>query len=101
VVEEGALPGLGGGVVYLVDVQVWVGIAVGEGVQAGSEEDVLGYSVGDGPGEQVFGVAAAGYEEGAECDGEGLVELSGGAVDFGKVFGAEDGDCYGVVEDDG
>ena len=98
--EEVALPGLGGGVVYLEDVEVWVGVAVGEGVEAGTEEDVLGDSVGDGLGEQVFGVAAAGYEEGAEGYGEGLVELGGGAVDFGQVFGAEDGDGDGVVEDE-
>ncbi len=30
--EEGALPGLGGGVVDLIDVEVRVGVAVGEGV---------------------------------------------------------------------
>ncbi len=49
--------------------------------------------------ERVFGVAAASDEEGAKGDGEGLMEFGGGAVDFGEVFTAEDGDGYRVVKD--
>ena len=99
--EEVALPLLGGGVVDLEDAEVGVGVAVGEGVEAGSEEDVLGDSVGDGCCELVLGVAAAGDDEGAEGGGEGLVELGGGLVEVGGVLGAEDGDGDGVFEDVG
>ena len=78
-----------------------MGVAVGEGVEAGSEEDVLGDSVCDGCCELVFGVAAAGDEEGAEGGGEGLVEFGGGFLEVGGVLGAEDGDGDGVFEDVG
>jgi len=88
-------------VVDLEDAEGGVGVAVGEGVEACSEEDVLGDAASYGVGELIFGVAAAGDEEGAEGEGEGLVELGGGAVDFGKVGFAEDGDGDGVVEDEG
>ena len=102
--EELALPGLGGGVVDLEDAQVRVGVAVGEGVEAGAEQDVLGDAARDGLGEQVFGVTAAGDEEGAQADGEGarLVRgiAAGSAFDLGGVR-AEDGDGDGVVEDEG
>jgi hypothetical protein len=78
--EEFALPLLGGGVVDLEDAEAGVGVAVGEGVEACAEEDVLGDTVADGLGELVFGVAAAGYKEGAEGYGEGLVELGAGLM---------------------
>ena len=50
--EEFALPLLGGGVVDLEDAEGGVGIAVGEGVEACAEEDVLGDAAGDGLGER-------------------------------------------------
>jgi hypothetical protein len=90
--------------VDLEDVEAGVGVAVGEGVEACTEEDVLGDSVGDGLGERVFGVAAAGDHEGAEGDGVGtLFEVgvaAGCAVELFGV-GAEDGDGDGVSEDEG
>jgi hypothetical protein len=79
--------------------RIWV--AVGEGVEAGSEEDVLGCALCDGCGQGVFGVAAAGYEEGPEGDREGLLELGGGFVEFVCVLLAEEGDGDGVFEDKG
>jgi hypothetical protein len=85
-------------VVDFEDSKLWVRVSVGEGVEACSEKDVLGHSVCDGVGERVFGVTAASDEEGAEGDGEGLMEFGGGAMDFGEVFTAEDGDGYGVVK---
>jgi hypothetical protein len=82
--QELALPLLGGGVVNLKDSQLWVRIAMSEGVEACAEEDVLGDAAGDGGGELVLGVAAAGYEEGAEAEREGFVEFGGGLVELGK-----------------
>ena len=87
--------------VDLEDAEVGVGVAVGEGVEAGSEEDVLGDSVCDGCCKQVLGVAAAGDDEGAKGGGEGLVEFGGGFLEVGGVLGAEDGDGDGVFEDVG
>ena len=60
---------------------------------------------GDGLGEEVFGVAAARDEEGAQGDREEarLFASSGRRVlcDFGGRCCAEDGDGDGVVEDEG
>lgn len=74
-----------------------------EGVEACAEQDVLGDSAGNGLGEKVFGVAAAGNEEGAEADGVGARFVggiaAGGAVDLGGIR-AEDRDGDGVVENE-
>ncbi len=87
--------------VDLEDVEVGEGVAIGEGVEPGSEEDVLGGAVGDCCGEGVFHVAAASDDEGAEGHGEGLFKFGGGFVEILEVFGAEDGDGDGIVEDEG
>ena len=63
--EQLALPLLGGGMIDLEDAKVRVGIAVSEGVEARTEENVL-RDAPDGSGKVVFGVAAAGDEKGAE-----------------------------------
>ena len=76
-------------------------IAMRECVEASAEKNVLRDAISDGVGERVFGVAAARDEEGAECDGEGLVQLGCGLVNLGEIFRAEDGDGDGVVEDEG
>ncbi len=78
-------------------------IAVGVGIEAGSEEDVLrdGMRLGERTGELIFGVAAARNEEGAKGQGEGFVEFRDGLVEFLGVLVAEDGDGDGVVEDAG
>ena len=44
--EEFALPLLGGGVVDFEDAEMRVGVAVGEGVEAGAEQDVLSDAAG-------------------------------------------------------
>ncbi len=106
--EELALPLLGGGVIHLEDAEVRVVVAVGKGVEARAEEDVLGDGLirfaHDCLGEEVFGVAAAGDQKGAEGDGEGAgfkgwIE-SGSAGKFFRMS-AEDGDGDGVFEDEG
>jgi hypothetical protein len=52
--------------VDLEDAKVRVGIAVSEGVETCTEENVLRGAPGDGSSKVVFGVAAAGDEKGAE-----------------------------------
>jgi hypothetical protein len=52
--------------VDLEDAKVRVGIAVSEGVEARTEENVLRNALGDGSSKVVFGIAAAGDEKGAE-----------------------------------
>ena len=71
--EQIELPRLRGGMVHLEDAQVGEGVAVGEGVQASAEQDVLRYSVFDAKGERVFCVSRARDEEGAEHLGTGTL----------------------------
>ena len=78
-----------------------MGVAVGEGVEACAEDDVLGNSVGDGGGEGVLGISAAGYEEGAEGGREGFMQAGSGLAEVFGVLAAEDGDGYGVDEHEG
>jgi len=78
------------------NMESWEWVAIGEGVQAGTEDDVLGDACGDGGGEIVFGIAAAGDHVGAEGAGSGV-----GVTDrIGEEFRAKDGNCDGVVEED-
>jgi hypothetical protein len=58
--EEFLLPLLRRGVINLKDAKVGVGIAVCEGVEACSEENVLRHALGNCSGESVFSIAAAG-----------------------------------------
>jgi hypothetical protein len=98
--EEFALPLLGRWVVDFEDVQAGVGIAVGEGVEASSEQDILRDTVGYGLREIVFGVAAARNEESAKRHGKRLVQFGSGAVNFGKIYLAENGNGDRVIEDE-
>jgi hypothetical protein len=102
--EEVALPSLGGGVIDLEDAQVDAVVAIGKGVETGSEEDVLG-GAGDGGIDEsveiVFGVAAACKEESAQGDGEGFMKFIGGFGELFRVLLAEHGDGDGVFEDEG
>lgn len=80
-----------------------VGIAEGEGVEAGAENHVLRNAVRDGVCELFFRITAAGDEEGAQGDGEwarlvGRI-AAGGAFDLGGVW-AEDTDGEGIGEDE-
>jgi hypothetical protein len=84
-------------VVNLKDAEAWVRVAVGEGVEARAEQDVLGGVEGV---EGVFGVEAAGDEEGPQADGVGAVRALRGAAEFFGVGGAEDADGERVLEDD-
>lgn len=99
--KEAGLPGLGGGVINFEDVEVGVGIAEAEGIEPRAEKDVLGHAVGDGGGEDVFGEARAGDDEGTEGVGVGAVGAGGGSLKLFSVDGAEDRYCEGIGEDEG
>jgi len=98
--EEFALPLLGGGVVDLEDVELRPGIAIGEGVEAGAEEDVLSDSAGDGAGEVVFGVTAAGDEVCPHCDGKWPIDAGGSTVNLLDVGLSEKRNGDGIGEDE-
>jgi hypothetical protein len=83
------------------DANVRVRVAIGEGVEACSEENVLSDPPGDGVGEHVFGVTASGDEEGAERRRERLLQFGCGFLKLGKVLLAENGDRNWVIEDEG
>ena len=53
--------------------QAGMGIAIGEGIESGAEDNVLTHTVCDRAGEFVFGIAAARRHERAESAGEGVV----------------------------
>jgi hypothetical protein len=72
-IEQFALPLLRGGVIDLEDVQAGIEVAVGKGVKARAQQNILRDSVSDGSLQIVFGVAAAGDEEGAKSDREGAI----------------------------
>ena len=99
--KQVALPLLRRGVVDLEDAKLRVRVAVGEGVEACSEENVLCDALSDGVRERVFGVAAAGDEEGAEGDGERTVGTGGCAAKLFTIRFAKDGNGDWVVENKG
>ena len=72
-----------------------------EGVEACAQQNVLRDAIRDGLRQLVFRVAAARDEEGADGDGEGLVEFRRGAVDLFGVGFTEDGYGDGIIEDEG
>ena len=86
--------------VDLEDVELGPGIAIGEGVESGAEEDVLADSAGDGAGEVIFGVAAAGDEVRSHGDREWPI-MRGGAVKLLGVGFSEKRNSDWVVEDQG
>jgi hypothetical protein len=102
--EEFAFPLLRGWVIDLKDVERWVGVAVGEGVEAGAKQDVLSSTAADCLSELVLSIAAACNEKRARADGEwtGLVRgiAAGCALNLGRV-GTEDGYGDGVGKDEG
>jgi hypothetical protein len=98
--EELALPLLRSGVVDLEDAKMRVRVAVSEGVEARTEKNILRNAMVDGVSEGVFGVTAAGDEEGAKADGERTVRTGGSAAKFFGVSDAEYGDRDGVVENE-
>ncbi len=85
--------------VDLEDVKPRPGIAIGEGIESGAEQDVLLDSIGDGAGEIIFGVAAAGDEMGAHGDREW--PFAWGTAEFLGVGWTEDRDGDRVREDQG
>jgi len=98
--EELSLPRLGGVVVDLEDPHADEGIAVGEGVQTRSEEDVLLDTRGHGPRERILRVAAARYHEGPHVL---VIELPVGITreqQLRPLLLGEDAHGEGVLEDE-
>ena len=96
-VKHFALALLGGGKIDLEDMEGGKGVAIGEGVESGAEDDVLRDAGGDGLGEAVFNIAAADGHEGAKV----ARDLVHGAVHIALKTGAQQGDGDGVFEDAG
>ena len=92
--EHVTLPLLRGGVVDLKDVERWERVAVGEGVEAGAEDNVLRDAASDCDGELIFREAAAGSHEAAEVLGDGVA----GALEIAGVAFGDEWQCDGVVE---
>ena len=96
-VEHETLPLLRGGEIDLENVEGGEWVAVGEGVEACAEEDVLGDAEGDGVGQLIFGEAAARSPEAAEVLGDGMA----GTVEVAGVALGNEGQRDRVVEDAG
>src|SRR5579871_2712184 len=74
--------------------------AIGGGVEACAEYDVLADAAGNCAGELIFGVAAAHDHVGANTFSDARLEDFGVFVNFGDVV-ADDWDGQGIVEDFG
>ena len=70
-------------------------IAIGEGVEAGAEDDVLRDAGGDGVGETIFDIAAARGHESPEIARHGVH----GPLEIAFEAGAEQWHGNGIVED--
>ena len=88
------------GVVDLKGTEARIGIAVGEGVEAGAEKNVLGGAGGDGCGKHVLGEAATGDDPGAKSYGVNAIGVCRSAAELLGVACAEDGDGKRVREDE-
>jgi hypothetical protein len=84
--------------VDLEDTNVWIRIAVSEGVQTGAEENVLSDSSSDGVGEVVFGVAAAGDKKRTQTDGERAIGTCGSAAKLLGVGGTENRNSDWIIK---
>lgn len=93
--EQISLPGLRSGMVDLKDAQAGKVIAVGKGVEPGSEQDILRYTLLDSRGERVFCVPRASYQESAQGLGRGTA----GSAKL-LSMGPKDWNGDGVVKDD-
>ncbi len=95
--QEFALPFLGGGEIHLEDPERRERIAISEGVEAGSQHDVLPYPVRDGVGQPVLCVAAAGGHEGAKIARHFLH----GAIEVARKAITNQTDGNGIVQNGG
>jgi len=90
--------------VDLEDAELRPGVSVGEGVEAGAKQDVLGDTACDGLSEQVFRVTAAGDDEGAQARQRTAAAYAPGSRPGVRStpsdVGAEDGDGDRIVEDE-
>ena len=85
--------------INLEDAKVRVRVAVSEGVETCTEKNILRDALRDRSGKIVFGIAAAGDEEGPKANGKGTVGTRGSAMKLFSVGVAEDWDSYRILED--
>jgi hypothetical protein len=85
-------------VIDLKHVKAGVWVAMGKGVEARTEKNVLPDSLMNCIGEFVFGVAVAGDEPGAHREGGPIVDGSGGFLQQRTIDFAQNGDGDGIVE---
>ena len=96
-IEHEALPLLRGGEVDLEDAEGGKWVAIGEGVKACAENNILRDAVGYGVGKLIFSEAAARGHEAAEVLRDGVA----GAVEVAGVALGDEGQRDGIVEDSG
>jgi hypothetical protein len=87
-------------VVDLEDAKARIRVAVSEGVEACTEKNILRDFLRNGSGKIIFGVAAAGDEEGTECHGKRPVGTGRSAMKLVGVSSAEHRNGDRVVEDE-
>ena len=76
-------------------------LPVGERFEPSSEQDILGHASLYGCVDLVFGVAAAGHQEGAEGDRRGFMKPGGGLAQLFRILAAEDRDRERILQDQG
>ena len=96
-VEHEALPLLRGRKVYLEDVERGKRVAVGEGVEARAEDNILRGAASNGVGQLIFSEAAARSHKAAEVLSDGVA----GSLEIAGVAGVDERQRDGVVEDAG
>ncbi len=93
-----SLPLLGRRVIDLKHLKARVWVAMGKGIEARTEKNVLPDSLMNCIGEFVFGVAVAGDEPGAHREGRSVVDGSCGFLQQRTIDFAQNEDGDGIVE---
>jgi hypothetical protein len=96
-IEHEALPLLSRWEVDLEDMERGEWVAVGKGVEASAEDDILRDALSDGVGELIFSEAATRGHKAAEILGDGVA----GSLEITGVAVGDEGQRDGIVEDAG
>lgn len=67
--QQSQLPRLRGRMVHFIDAESFIRIPVGEGVQSGTQQNVLRYAVRDAEGERIFSVTGSGNKKSPQGPG--------------------------------